>query len=187
MDQCVMNFGRARLTATDVRDHRVLEVGSMNINGSLREHVEPLGPAAYIGVDFMPGAGVDVVCDASNLVEQFGAESFDVVISTEMLEHAKDWRAAVDAMKRVLIPGGILLLTARSPGFQLHGYPHDWHRFTQADMRRIFADFQICALEDDHEAPGVMICARKPGSNAYAAVDLATIDVAPADELNAPR
>jgi SAM-dependent methyltransferase len=104
-----------------------------------------------------------------------------------MLEHAKDWRAAIDAMKRVLIPGGILLLTARSPGFQLHGYPHDWHRFTQTDMRRIFADFQINSIEDDREAPGVMIFARKPRSSAYTAVDLAMIDVAPADELNAPR
>jgi SAM-dependent methyltransferase len=186
MDQCVMTFGRVRLTATDVRGRRVLEVGSMNINGSLREHVEALGPAVYIGADFMPGAGVDVVCDASNLVEHFGTESFNVVIATEMLEHAKDWRAAVDAMKRVLIPGGILLLTARSPGFQLHGYPHDWHRFTRADMRRIFADFQISALEDDREAPGVMICARKP-SSAYIAVALDAIDVAPADEINAPR
>lgn len=186
MDQCVMDFGRARLTATDVRDRRVIEVGSMNINGSLRGHVETLRPAAYIGVDFMPGAGVDIVCDASNLVEYFGAESFGVVISTEMLEHAKDWRAAVEAMKRVLLPNGVLLLTARSPGFQLHGYPHDWHRFTKNDMTRIFADFQISALEDDREAPGVMIYARKP-SSAYIAIDLSMIDVAPADEFNAPR
>jgi SAM-dependent methyltransferase len=187
MHESVMDFGRARLAPGDVFDRCVIEVGSQNINGSLRPHVESLRPMSYVGVDFVSGEGVDVVCDAGEIVARFGPNSFHVVISTEMLEHAQDWRAAVDAMKRVLVPGGVLLLTTRSPGFQLHGHPHDWHRFTLDDMAKIFADFQISALEADRQAPGVLALARKPMTWRPSDLDLSTIDVAPADEANAPR
>jgi len=188
MHDSVMTFGRAVLTVSDIRGKRVIEVGSMNVNGSLRGHVEALGPSSYVGVDFIAGRGVDVVCDACVLVKRFGKKSFDVVISTEMLEHAEDWRAAIAAMKRVLVPGGLLVLTARGPGFPLHGFPHDWNRFTPNDMRQIFADFQIDSLEADPEFSGVLLRARKPLAwRRKNAVDLSSINVAPADEVNAPR
>lgn len=186
MHESVMAFGQASVTAPDVTGKRVIEVGSQNVNGSLRGHVEALGPLCYIGVDFAAGLGVDIVCDASDLVRHFGTDTFDTIISTEMLEHAGDWRSAISAMKRVLVPGGLILLTARGPGFHLHGYPHDWHRFTRSDMGRIFSDFEIVQLADDHQAPGVMILARKPLAWSDT-VDLASICVAPADEVNAPR
>lgn len=185
MHDSVLVFGQAAITTADIVGKRVIEVGSMNVNGSLREHVESLGPSSYVGIDFSAGNGVDVVCDAKDLVDHFGIDSFDVVISTEMLEHAKDWRGAISAMKQVLVPGGLLVLTARGPGFPLHGFPDDWHRFTIDDVQRIFADFQIDVLETD-QWPGILLRARKP----YAwreTVDLNTIDVAPADEQNAPR
>ena len=185
MHESVMAFGQAVLNSSDISGKRVVEVGSMNINGSLREHIEALGPASYVGVDFLAGAGVDVVCDAGELVTRFGEGAFDVVVSTEMLEHAQNWRSAIDAMKRVLVPGGVLLLTARGPGFKLHGYPHDWHRFTVDDVRRIFADFHVDRLDADPQAPGVMVVARKPAD--WRAVDLNVINVAPADAINAPR
>jgi len=66
---------------------RVLEVGSYNVNGSLRDWIlGNLCVTAYIGVDIQPQQRyVDVVADASTL--PFRDESFDVVISTETLEH----------------------------------------------------------------------------------------------------
>jgi len=181
----VMVFGIEVLAAADIRSKSVLEVGSMDVNGSLRAHVVALGPASYVGVDFMAGAGVDVICDASHLEQHFGKEIFDAVISTEMLEHAEDWRGAVLAMKTVLRPGGIFLLTARGPGFPLHGYPHDWHRFTAHDFQRMFADFEICFLKNDPQFPGVLLLARKPLT--WCPANLAEIHVAPADAVNAPR
>ena len=188
MHASVMEFGRAVLTAEDVRGKRVIEVGSMDVNGSLRSHVELFRPSSYIGVDFIAGKGVDVVCDAGDIKERFGKDSFDVVLSTEMLEHAENWRRAINSMKRVLRPDGIFLLTARGPGFPLHGYPHDWNRFTVDDMRRIFADFQISELKADPEFPGFLLYARKPRLwRRRNSVDLAAITVAPADEVNAPR
>ncbi len=184
MHDAVMQFGCKHLTAGVLRGRRVLEIGSMDVNGSLRSHVESHGPLDYVGVDLRPGPGVDVVCSAGALVELFGEGCADIVISTEMLEHAEDWRAAILAMKGVLVTGGDILLTARGPGFKLHDYPADWWRFTLGDMRKIFADFEILALEPDGQAPGVMLFARK---QSCIAVDLRDIHVAPADEINAPR
>ena len=51
---------------------------------------------------------VDVVVPAEELVKYFGAESFDVVIATELLEHVKDWRLVVNNMKQVLKPKGYI-------------------------------------------------------------------------------
>lgn len=185
MHDSVMIFGVEVLTRSVIHGKSVLEVGSMNVNGSLRPHVLSLGPSSYIGVDFMAGSGVDVVCDASHLEKRFGKASFDVVISTEMLEHAEDWRRAILAMKSVLRVGGSLLLTARGPGFPLHGYPHDWHRFTVLDFRRMFSDFEICVLKEDPQHPGVLLLARKPPI--WQQAGLSDIHVAKADAVNAPR
>lgn len=155
-------FGQAVLAPGSVAGRAVLEVGSMDVNGSLRPFVESLGPASYVGVDIAPGPSVDVVVDASGLVDRFGAESFDVVITTEMLEHIRDWQTVVSNLKRVVRPGGLLLVTTRSIGFPYHGYPYDFWRYEPEDMRAIFADFEIEALERDSDAPGIFMLARKP-------------------------
>ncbi len=111
----------------------VLEVGSRNVNGSVRDILAPL-VSRYVGCDLEAGDGVDVVADATRLTDVFPPESFDVVISTEMLEHVPDWPAAWAQMMGVLRPGGLLVLSTRSPGFPLHDYPGDFWRFTAQDM-----------------------------------------------------
>lgn len=170
-----LDFGHRRLTAATIRGRRVLEVGSRNVDGSLREHVTSLGPSAYVGVDLVAGPGVDVVGDANRLVEAFGPSSFDLVLSTEMLEHVPDWRNVVRQMKAVLRPGGRLLLTTRAPGFRVHGYPYDYWRFTPEDLRAAFADFTVLAVETDPADPGTFIDAEKPPS--HAETDLSAVDV----------
>lgn len=128
---------------------RVLEVGSRIVNGSLREKLEDAFPD-WTGIDLMNGPGVDVLLDSTRISEHFPFASFDVVISTGMLEHCRDWRRAVLEMVRVLRPGGLLLLTTRSPGFELHEYPADYWRFTPRDMTEIFRPAaSTLALEDD--------------------------------------
>ncbi|MDH7478371.1 MAG: class I SAM-dependent methyltransferase [Candidatus Bathyarchaeota archaeon] len=67
---------------------RILEVGSKCVNGSVRPLVEKFcSPKEYIGIDIEKGMYVDVILPAERLVEHFGESSFDVVISTELLEH----------------------------------------------------------------------------------------------------
>src|SRR2546422_8690157 len=168
-----LEFGRRYLRPEEVTGKEVLEVGSMDVNGSLRAIVHRMMPRIYLGVDMAAGPGVDIVCKASNLVARFGEATFDTVISTEMLEHVCDWRVAVSNMKRVLKPGGTILITTRSPGFPYHGYPYDFWRYEPNDIRTIFADMQLQALASDPLAPGVFLKARKP--DAFVERDLADV------------
>ena len=157
---CVV-FGAKSLMPEEIRGKRVLEVGAYDVNGTLRPIIEAWQPTEYVGVDLVSGPGVDVVCPAEALAAHFGPASFDVVISTEMLEHVRDWRTVVRNLKQICRPGGIVLLTTRSPGYPYHAHPHDFWRYTEADMRAIFADCDLMALESDLARPGVFLKAIK--------------------------
>ena len=134
MNDAVLDFIRSSLPIGEVAGRSVLEVGSLNFNGSARTVLTQHGPSTYVGVDLYPGNGVDRVVSVNFLVDVFGEKAFDVVVSTEMLEHVQDWRWAIAQLKRVTAPGGLLLVTTRSPGFHYHGYPHDFWRFTEGDF-----------------------------------------------------
>lgn len=160
-NKACLAYGQARLTEPDIRGKRVLDVGARDVNGSLRPFVETLGPATYVGVDIEPGPGVDEVVNAEDLVERFGPEEFDVVICTEVLEHVRDWRSVISNLKRLVAPGGVLLVTTRSIGFPYHAFPHDFWRFEPDDMRAIFSDFEVENVEADPGRPGVFMTARR--------------------------
>jgi len=178
MHASVMTFLREEILPVEICGRDVLEVGAQDVNGSPREVLIPHRPRTYVGVDFDRGRGVDIVMDVKDLVARFGPSSFDVVVSTEMLEHAKDWRTAVTQMKAVLRPNGRLVLTTRGPGFPFHGYPHDYWRFTVQDFKRIFDDMNILYLtpDSDPSAPGVFLIAFKEPR--LPSVDLEKVQVA---------
>ncbi|HVM69528.1 MAG TPA: methyltransferase domain-containing protein [Gaiellaceae bacterium] len=71
-----------------------------------RAKAEEVGFAA----DIRPGSVLD-------LVQQFGPNAFDVVVSTQVLEHVPDWPRAVAELAAVLRAGGLLLLTCDSGDF----------------------------------------------------------------------
>jgi SAM-dependent methyltransferase len=162
MHQSVMDFVTKHLTTDNIAGKTILEVGSHNRNGTVRAHIESLGPTQYVGVDIEPGPGVDVVCDATQLTNNYG-EEFDVVIATELLEHVHDWRTCIQQLIDVTKPGGLLLITTRSPHYHYHPNPGDHWRYTQADMIRIAGALPIWVvdLRTDTQAPGVFLLARK--------------------------
>jgi len=96
------------------QSRRVVEAGSYDINGSARGLFEG---GEYVGIDWRPGPGVDVVALAH---EYEPAGPVDVVISTEMLEHDPHWEASLRQMVRWLRPGGTLLLTWATPKRERH-------------------------------------------------------------------
>ncbi len=163
MNVGVLDFFMRNVDCGEFNGKRVLEVGSKFVNGSVRPLIERFcKPREYIGVDIEPGKYVDVVLPAERLVDYFGPESFDVVISTEVVEHVLDWRLVISNIKVVLRRGGFIYLTTRSRGFPYHAHPHDYWRYEPSDMVRIFRDFEITRLEADWEGPGVFLKARKP-------------------------
>jgi SAM-dependent methyltransferase len=166
-----LKFAENHLTADRVAGRRVLEVGARDVNGSVRPLVERFAPAEYVGVDVQPGPGVDQVCDIGALVDRFGPEHFDVILCTEVLEHVHHWRQAMDNLKQVLAPGGLLLVTTRSIGFHYHGYPFDFWRYQPEDVRQIMADMTLDLLESDDSAPGVFFLATKPADFAPVCLD----------------
>jgi len=93
-----------------------LEVGSFNVNGSLRVI---LGKSKeHIGVDFRPGRCVDVVCLAHEM--DFGRQ-FDAVISASMLEHDPYWKSSIKNMLSHLKDDGILVLSWGAAKNKPHG------------------------------------------------------------------
>ncbi len=146
----------------------VLEVGSANINGSVRTILEPQGPSAYVGIDLQKGPGVDFDCKVEHFKMSVYARqqdfplAYDFVISCEMLEHAKDWQGALKAMVDLLKPGGTLLLTTRGPGFPRHNAPDYW-RFTYEVLHRaaIACGLEGVTTHDDPQVPGVFMIATK--------------------------
>lgn len=156
-------FAYGALQTREVAGADVLEVGSLDVNGSVRPMVAARRPASYVGVDVAAGPGVDLVADVAELWRHYDRDSFDVVVSTECLEHVEDWRRAIAAMVTVLRPGGVLVWTTRSAGFPYHHPPDRW-RYSQPAMAEILTavGLDILVLMDDPEVPGVFVKARKP-------------------------
>lgn len=96
---------------------RVLDIGGQDVNGTVHDYF----PHSKITVlDLYDGPGVDIVADACTWEP---TSLFDVVISTEVLEHVADWRSILATSAKALDPDGpaTLLLTCASTGRPEHG------------------------------------------------------------------
>jgi len=107
------------------KETKVLDVGSQDVNGSLRSVCPP--QFDYIGVDFVAGKGVDIVLeDPYNLPLQ--SESVDIALSSSCFEHSEMFWLSFLEIMRVLRPSGLFYLNVPSNG-SFHRYPVDCWRF----------------------------------------------------------
>lgn len=72
----------------------------------------------WLSVDREAHAGVDAVGDAATWGEPGSA---DVVIATELLEHAEDGAGICANARRLLRPGGVFVSTMAGPTRSVHG------------------------------------------------------------------
>jgi hypothetical protein len=141
----------------------VLEVGSLNVNGSVRGLFDGV---AYTGIDMQEGPGVDVVMNAHDLGAKWDRE-FDLIICTEMLEHDNRPWTTLMAMADVAQPGCQLILTCRGfderGSFQFHAYPHDYWRYTIVGLTELLrlTGWDPLTVLRDPAAPGVFATARR--------------------------
>ena len=98
---------------------KVLELGSYNENGSVREFFEN---GDYVGVDKRNGAGVDICCNAQLTI--FELESFDTIISFSMLEHDSNWKDSLSHNLQFLKQKGMIFISFGAEGNLEHG--EDW-------------------------------------------------------------
>ena len=95
---------------------RVLEVGSLDINGSIRTAFEACD---YTGADLSLGPGVDIACAGQLLA--FPSGHFDVCLSCECFEHNPYWVETWANMLRMTRPGGLVLMSCATTGRREHG------------------------------------------------------------------
>jgi GT2 family glycosyltransferase len=117
-----------RLHPQYFKNVRVADAGSLDVNGNNRYLFSGLfNRTKYLGFDIVPGKNVDVVGRVHDKLLQVSTDlsrqgnAFDVVLSTEMLEHDEFWEESLRVMYSVLRPGGLLLITAAGEGRKAHG------------------------------------------------------------------
>ena len=128
---------------------RVLEVGSRDLTSPIpsarmlfKDKVNE-----YIGIDMLPGPGVDQVIDGHDIKIYFQEGEFDVVVSTDTLEHDRAFWKTVENMRWVLKPGGWMVIAVPTLHCGLHEHPKDYWRFMQEGVGEFFEGFEDCYLE----------------------------------------
>lgn len=162
MHESVLSWSAAMVAKYDLAGLSTLEVGSLNVNGSVRD----LFTGPYWGIDQTNGPGVDEVADAEQL--PWLAPTWDCVVSTELLEHCMRFWVALAEMGRVLRPSGFLLLTARGwtpEGAAMfeHAYPSDYWRFGRHSVPILMglAGCDVVESIQDPQAPGFMALGKR--------------------------
>jgi len=119
-------------------------VPTLDIGASGDDHKEYFPNRTTLDVDASKNS--DVIGDAHHL--PFKDESFEVIVCSEMLEHADNPQQVINEIQRVLKPGGLVVLTTRF-AFPVHDAPSDYWRFTPYGLRKLFAAFDITEAATD--------------------------------------
>ncbi|MGB2841757.1 MAG: class I SAM-dependent methyltransferase [Halobacteriota archaeon] len=106
----------------------------------------------YYGVDlkitaeknYGEATKADLFADITNT--GLRSESFDVVLSTQVLEHIPDPRKLIVEIARLLKDGGICIMTIPFV-WQLHSEPYDFYRFTKWGIKELFENNGFDILE----------------------------------------
>lgn len=79
--------------------------------------------------------------------------SFDLILSTQVLEHLIRPESYLHECHRLLKPGGALLLSTHGT-FVDHGCPHDYHRWTAEGLRHAVTSAGFCVTTMDKLTTG---------------------------------
>jgi SAM-dependent methyltransferase len=105
---------------------KVIDIGGLDVNGSLRQFFVALG-MDYICVDIEPHVSVDIVVKPGDTLP-FETGSVDLVVSTSCFEHDPTFWLTFKEMCRITKLDGHIYVNAPSNG-QYHCHPGDNWRF----------------------------------------------------------
>lgn len=109
----------------------ILEVGSLDVNGSCREIFEGHD---YLGIDWSPGPGVDIAIDGYDWNGVISDGYYDIVISAQAMEHdPKFWLTLANIAKATKPGGHVCIIVPRR--WDEHRHPVDCYRFLSDAMR----------------------------------------------------
>lgn len=145
----------------------VVEIGSYNVNGSVRPLFADC--AQYVGIDVRPGRDVDLVWDGIAPLE-LPAGTVDIVVSAETLEHAADPQGLISHAATLLRPGGWLILTAashrRAPhscdGYDVIPPGEHYQGITPSELSAWLAGWDHVEVQHHPRRGDVYAIARKP-------------------------
>jgi SAM-dependent methyltransferase len=128
----------------------VLEVGSRDINGGVRDLLPKTG---YVGIDLVAGRGVDQVVDVRDFTYD---TKFGTVVCCEVLEHHPSPQELIAAMAEHLLVGGTLLITAAGPDREPHSAIDGGHLRAEEfyanidpdDLREWLSDFSKVTIDE---------------------------------------
>lgn len=123
------------LTGQVTAGQTVLDVGSYDVNGTLRPLCRELG-LVYTGLDVAAGPNVDIIAPDPYRFP-FKANHFHHVISASTMEHVGEIWRWIPELVRVLKPGGLLAITTHT-SWPLHRYPVDCWRIMPDGMTLLF-------------------------------------------------
>ncbi len=110
---------------------RLLDLGC---GGQPYRYLADFNRCRYVGVDLaLDHASLPDAC-ADSLRLPFKDNTFDTVLSTQVIEHVTDPSAMVQEASRVLRPDGYLVLTAPQ-AWPLHEEPRDFFRYTRYGLQ----------------------------------------------------
>jgi SAM-dependent methyltransferase len=104
----------------------VLDLGGLDVNGSLRPFFESLG-MKYICIDIEPHSSVDIVIKPGDKLP-FDTGSIDLIVTTSCFEHDPCFWLTFKEMSRIVKLGGFIYVNAPTHG-PYHCYPGDNWRF----------------------------------------------------------
>lgn len=131
---------RYRFASAVAGGRRVLDAGCGVGWGSLLLH--EAGAAGVTGVDISDEALADAAARAPDVgfvradlqALPFGDDAFDLVTCFEAIEHVADPHRALDELRRVLAPTGILLVSSPNPHVYRAGNPFHVHEFEPSEL-----------------------------------------------------
>ena len=142
----ILHFIRTEALPLMHKGMKVLDAGSGRLpEQTLRGEILATGVTLET-LDFCAGEGVDFVGDVSAL--PFEADRYDIVLSTQVLEHVQDPQIVCAEMARVLKPGGHLFLTTPQSS-PIHNEPWNYFNFTHYGLALLFekAGLQVIKKE----------------------------------------
>ena len=92
----------------------------------------------YIGIDLAENPRAAIHIDLAGKIAMADA-TVDAVLSTQVLEHVTDPLFYLSESKRILKPGGLLILTTHGY-WMFHPDPTDYWRWTSAGLRKIITE-----------------------------------------------